>query len=493
MPGPAAPRARRAHIVRAALSVLVIGFFILCSVSPEFLLSDRRRDDGPRLRLNVLFIIADDMSAKLGCYGDPDIKSPNIDRLARRGTLFEHAYCQYALCNPSRTSFLSGRRPESTGVLANSTPPRTHLKDIDFLPEYFHRFGYYTLRVGKVAHHVFDQDLAWDFAEDPSPGQKADSRGARRRQQQDDREENDRGLPAVEATDYGDEGEPDGIAARSVASLLEQNRDKQFFLAVGFERPHRPFVAPKKYFDLYPADNIELPNETINDGIPDGMKRAIIAGYDACISFVDAQVGVIIDALDRLGLKDKTVIVFTSDHGLHVGEHDRFGKKQTLYETTARVPLIVAAPGKPSAASRRLVELVDLYPTLLDLCRLPHPVGLEGLSFAPLLDRSDLPWKEAAFTTLYRQGVLRQSVRTERYRYSEAAGDRHDELYDHFKDPHEYYNRAGDFNYWASRLILTELLRGGWQGVRAEMLRRPDKQFYRIGTNASANSLVELR
>jgi iduronate 2-sulfatase len=439
-------------------------------------------------RLNVLLIAVDDLNTDLGCYGNPVVKSPNIDRLARRAVRFNRAYCQFPLCNPSRTSLLSGRRPETTGVFGNGTSPRKELEKAAFLPEYFRRHGYFTARVGKIAHSPHEKAVKWDVAED-----------ALRRSRDTDAEEREQGegggrrkeakrakgslLIEWDATDNPDAEEPDGRTARRVVQLLEEKRDRPFFIAAGFHRPHLPFSAPRKYFDLYPPDRMPLPaapaddradipsvaltHTAIDDEMTDAQKRRAIAAYYACTSFMDAQVGVILDGLKRLKLDGNTVVVFFSDHGFHLGEHGGLWRKMTAFEETARVPLIIAAPGKRMGkVSPRLVELVDLYPTLTELCGLPEAGGMEGLSLVPLLENPDRPWKKAAFTIVTRgKGVFGHSVRTERYRYTMWDDWRGEELYDHKTDPREWTNLINDPMHVEIVAEMRRLLSEGGQGA----------------------------
>ncbi|HET8677659.1 MAG TPA: sulfatase [Blastocatellia bacterium] len=403
-------------------------------------------------KLNVLFITLDDLNTSLGTYGHPAVKSPNIDRLARRGIRFDRAYAQFSLCNPSRTSFMSGRRPETTGVLKNSDRVRTKLKETEFLPEYFSRNGYFTAAVGKVMHDRVPNDLKWDVFEGPAQvGGVADEKQC--------------GGHWWCATDNKDEDEQDGRVARRIIQLIDQNRDKPFFIAAGFTRPHAPYHAPRKYFDLYPPETIPMPDPDPVDQTTDEDKRLSRAGYYACVSFVDAQIGLILDELERSGLAANTVIVFTSDHGYHLGEHGIWDKK-TLYEESVRVPLIVVAPDRqPGASSRRLVELVDLYPTLTELCGLPAPEGLEGTSFVPLLTDPARPWKAAVFclTIKSKKSPLFRSVRTDRYVYVEGADSDPDELYDHQTDPKEMKNLARDPQHRKTVAEMKRLLEQGWR------------------------------
>jgi uncharacterized sulfatase len=274
--------------------------------------------------VNVLFIAVDDLNTAIGCYGHPLVKTPNIDRLAARGARFERAYCQYPLCNPSRTSLLSGRRPDTTRIYLDGTPARAFLEGVDLLPEYFGRFGYFTAHVGKIGGAArWDVSIKSEHSEKEGGPLKVEWR----------------------ATKNEDENEPDGQTARRVVRLLEQHKSKPFFIAAGFGRPHLPFVAPQKYFDLYPPDKVVLPKEPpdVRKNVPaiafdrhketltEAQARQATAAYYACVSFMDAQLGLVLDAMDRLELWDNTVVVFWSDHGFHLGEHGGLWRKAKLF------------------------------------------------------------------------------------------------------------------------------------------------------------------
>jgi iduronate 2-sulfatase len=409
-------------------------------------------------RLNVLLIAADDLNCDLGCYGHPLVKSPHVDRLAARGVRFARAYCQYALCNPTRTSLLSGRRPEVTNIMDNDTPPRTFLgPDVVFLPEYFGKHGYFTARVGKIAHVPFEGAVRWDVAENAAGRNRAARQGAIHM------EGSGGAKVGWLATDNQDEDEPDGRTARRIVELLEQHKDQPFFIAAGFHKPHEPLVAPKKYFSLYDPAKIVLPDEPANDrgdipplsllrNRPDPVtnpdeQRRLMAAYYATVSFMDAQVGVLVDALDRLNLTDNTVVVLFGDHGWHLGEHLGLWRKTSLFEEATHAPLIIAAPGAQGngKTSPRTVEFLSIYPTLVELCGLPADGGLQGTSLVPLLADPTAKWKQPAVTVLRWKGQLGKSVRTQRWRYSEwEQGRAGSELYDHHNDPHEYTNLAHD-------------------------------------------------
>ncbi|HKQ37459.1 MAG TPA: sulfatase [Verrucomicrobiae bacterium] len=402
---------------------------------------------------NVLLIMVDDLNTRLGCYGQNEVKSPNIDQLAQMGIRFERAYSHYPICNPSRTSLLSGRRPTTTKVFDNETPPRQYLTNVMFLPEYFQQRGYFTARVGKIAHGPYEDKIKWDVALNP-PRVSSALKGEQR----------------WIATNNKDEDEPDGSTAPRIVQLLEKHKDKPFFIAAGFDKPHLPLIAPKRYFDLYPLDQIELPNEPgdVRKNVPwvafsstggpwknATEHRQVVAAYYACVSFIDAQIGIMVDGLKRNGLLDKTIICFTSDHGFHLGEHGGLWRKSTLFEESARVPLIMVGPGITQAACPRVIQHIDLFPTLAELCGLPRPSGLEGRSFVPLLKDPKAAWDNTAVTLFIRGTILGdavgQSLRTERWRYTEWNGGRRGvELYDHNSDPKEWTNLANQAPYAAT-------------------------------------------
>ena len=463
---------RRQFLRTAASGIAVIGHWTVGNVLAQEPTSPAIH--GAHVKTNVLFIAVDDLNHSLGCCGHPIVISPNIDRLASRGVRFERAYCQFPVCNPSRTSLLTGLRPDTTGVLNNTTAFRSRLPDVTTLPQLFRNHGYFTARVGKIFHGRPDTDdpKAWDVTSDPKGtrlGQKGKGRnltGGRVR------------WCRWLAAEGDDEDQPDGLVAAEAIRLLEQRGQNPFFLAVGFHKPHDPFVAPKRYFDLYPLERLEPPHDPADrsaelpqaigsswkvdfDRFTDRERREFMRAYYAGISFMDAQLGKIMAALDRLRLWHKTTVVFFGDHGYHLGEHG-WWNKNTLFELSARAPLIVVTPEMNSrgADCSGIVEFVDIYPTLADLHSLPMPDNLAGVSFKPLLSDPTLPGKKAAFTQVQRGRIAGRSVRTERWRYTEwDEGRQGVELYDHKNDPGEYNNLANNSQYTGTVAEHKKLLR----------------------------------
>jgi iduronate 2-sulfatase len=433
----------------------------------------------PLRKPNVLFIAVDDLNNHLGCYGNSIVKSPHIDRLAARGMRFDRAYCQYPLCNPTRSSLLTGRRPDTTRVYENQTYFRTALPDVQTLPQILKAHGYTTARTGKIFHGGIDDAASWDIG-----GQKFNP----------DRPRPPRPAPGQpnpadrwEAVDQTDDQLPDGKTAIRALELLDELKDKPHFLAVGFLKPHVPLIAPRKYFGLYKAEQMPLPTYYQEGGedlsrVPraalrpnfdlfrlaqpaPAKAREGIAAYYSCISYTDALVGRLLDRLEQLKLTDKTIVVLWGDHGWHLGEHGLWSK-MSLFEESARVPLIISVPGKKAGATTRLAEFVDLYPTIAALCGAKLPDGLEGRSLAPLLDEPRRPWKSAAFTQVRSGNIMGRAVRTERWRYIEWDGGKAGiQLYDHELDPHELKNLAGDPAHADTAARMKKHLLDRWQAA----------------------------
>ena len=427
-------------------------------------------------RYNVLFIIVDDLRPMLGCYGHPEMHTPNIDKLAERGTLFNRAYCQLPICNPSRTSILTGLRPETTKVFSNSTILRERLPNAVTLPQHFKAAGYHTQSVGKIAHNLAMQDDAYSWSA-PSWGLPITNQGLSH--------------PSWRAPDVEDDELTSGQTAKRAIEVLDKIQNTRFFLAVGFHTPHLPLYAPKKYYELYNDENFDLPassNLPINapsitggdslgnirlfQDIPDKgtfsdvKALELIWAYAASISYMDAQVGRILNQLDVLGLTENTVTIFAGDHGFHLGEHGIW-KKNTLFEVSLRSPLIVSVPRQTHIGVKTdaLTELVDIYPTLCDACQISIPPQLEGVSLMPVLAQPTRPWKTAAFSRKGRS--TGNTMRTEQYRYTEWGrnGSRGIELYDYDTDPDETVNIANLPENAALVAELSEQLHAGWQAA----------------------------
>ncbi len=459
-------------------------------------------------KLNVLFIGVDDLRPELGCYGAAHIQSPNIDRLAARGLLFERAYCQQAVCNPSRASLLSGCRPDTTRVMANNTFLRPMMPDVVTLPQQFKNHGWHSMSLGKIFHHSESEpgddpqswsEPSWYHGVPYRSWFTAESDALIKRLKALPDKERPRIVrgPPFEAADQPDDVYPDGQTAVKAIETLRALKaaEKPFFLAVGFVKPHLPFTCPQKYWDVYPADTIKLPTNysppknvpepalhngyelrtyggiPATGGISDDTALNLIRGYRACITFMDVQVGRVLDELDHLGLRESTIVVLWGDHGYHLGENGLF-TKMTNFELGTHAPLIVSMPKQVTAGkrTRALVELVDLYPTLAELAGLPLPPHLEGTSFAPLLTDPARAWKPAAFSQYLRPGKDRfmgRSIRTDRWRYTEWMNGKNEsagiELYDEQTDPQENVNLAQEPANQAIAAELKQRLHDGWQ------------------------------
>jgi len=445
-------------------------------------------------KTNVLFIAVDDLRPQLASFGHKKMTSPHIDRLAARGTVFARTYCQQAVCAPSRASVMSGCRPDTTRVYDLRTPLRKTMPDVLTLCEHFKRHGYTTISLGKIYHH-YRRDDPRGWSEDPwRPAGDWKGRGYLTPRAQAIAAKTDGGRgPAWECADVPDEAYPDGVLATKAVETLRRVKDRPFFLAVGFYKPHLPFNAPKRYWDLYPPERIDLADNPFKPkdcpdiamhnwgelrnypGMPkkgpvsEEQARTLIRGYYACVSYTDAQIGRLLDELDRLGLADRTAVVLWGDHGWHLGDHGLWCKHSN-FETAVHAPLIVAAPGITGGkTTRRLTEFVDIYPTTCEAAGLPVPDHCEGLSLVPLMKDPERPWKTAAFSQYPRGPVMGHSMRTERYRFTRWVGKRGDvvatELYDHRADPAENVNLAGDPKYKRTVEELTALLAKGWRGA----------------------------
>jgi arylsulfatase A-like enzyme len=476
----------------------LIGTAILSSLFPLEAAESRPK------KPNILFIISDDLKPLLGCYGTPWIQSPNIDRLAAQGTVFKSNYCQVAICAPTRFSLLTGMRPDTTAVYSNPDRPqnilRTRVPDVVTLPQFFKNHGYIT----HPLHKVFDgrtvdtaHDSAswtvpygpWELApgEKPAPGGYQEPATKARLAASVAQGKPATG-PATETFEIPDNAYHDGGVAYTAAKRIREfsGSGQPFFLAVGFVKPHLPFIAPKKYWDLYDRASLplapfqNLPASVAHDlafygnsgelrdysdvpkagAISEKQQRELIHGYAACVSYIDAQVGLLLHTLKECGIADETIICIWGDNGFHLGEHGHWGKL-TNYENAARVPLVISAPKIPGGIkTSSLTELLDVYPTLCELAGLPVPMHIEGKSLVPIMQGDNTPLHEAALTQMShgsgKNGVMGWSIRTPRYRYIEwrsadFSSDRPvfsnrvkaTELYDYQTDPLERENLAG--------------------------------------------------
>ncbi len=436
---PSRPLPRPAAAVRA-------GFFALVAL----LAATAAAAESPK---NVLFLVVDDLNTSLGAYGHRVVRTPHLDRLAARGVRFERAYAQYPLCNPSRVSFLSGRRPERTGVYVLNTPARTAMPDAVLLPRFYRSHGYYTAGLGKIFHNPRTGDAAaWDRYED-GPGEDDGEKAAISA-----RYGGGDGRPAWRELDSDGSKTRDGLNTAGIRDLLRARAAdrRPFFLAAGFHKPHLPWTAPKRFFDLYRDVPVDLPAEpalrdipaialqTELSGFPQPESRAgALRAYYACISFIDEQVGVLLAELDRGDLWKNTVVVFFSDHGFHLGDHGGLWAKLSAFDVATRVPLLIAGAGVPAGqVVAAPVELIDVYPTLVALTGHAPPSGLDGRALLPL---APSPADRTAYSLVYHYDVAGRTVIAADWRYTEwDGGTAGREFYSLGTDRGEYHNRSGD-------------------------------------------------
>jgi len=481
---------------------------------------------------NILFIAVDDLRPELGAYGNPHIQTPSIDRLAQDGVTFLHAYVQQAVCNPSRASLMTGLRPDSLRVWDLATDFRDSVPDVATLPQHFMQHGYHAMAIGKIYHNTIPDSLSWSepklhidgYPFDPDAVYRhpeivasLEARKARIIEAGNQRRYIDRygewylKASATEVVDMPDSVYYDGaqtdVALQKLSEL--KDRDQPFFFAIGYYRPHLPFNAPQRYWDLYdreaiplvtnPGVPVDAPLMAINNmrelrgytdfrgvphpidgGVSEEEARLLKHGYFASVSYIDAQVGRLLDALDELGLRENTIVVLWGDHGWKLGEHNGWAK-MTNYEIDARAPLIIRAPGRNGRGLQidQLVEFVDIYPTLCELAGLPIPNHLQGLSAVPLMEDPSRNWKSAVFNQFLREGIwvapdgveyMGYSMRTEQYRYTvwmnwESKEYVAHELYDHQADPEENVNLAGRLEYGDVVMELEAQRREGWRAA----------------------------
>jgi len=480
---------------RFACFALVLSLFV--SMGPCRLVASESR-------MNVIFLVSDDLANRLGCYGDPKAITPAIDALARKGVRFDRAYCQFPLCNPSRASFLTGLRPDTLKVYENATQFRKNVPDAVSLPQTFSNAGYYVARVGKLYHYGVPGQIGTAGLDDPASWRETVNPSGRDKAEEADvvqfTGEKGRLGASISFLKTGGDGRDhtDGLVADNVIDMIRKHKGKPFFIAGGFYRPHVPCVAAEPYFAKYDGQKFEIPPpkpaglekvppvaffiKPPNYGLEAEKLSQFTRAYYASITQMDAQVGRVLQAVEDEGLADRTIVVFISDHGYLLGEHGGQWMKMSLFEQSARVPMIVYAPGRAGngKASRRTVELVDLHATLAELCGLKAP-QTGGESFVKLLDDPAAAWDHPAFTQVTRnvpregaekaaakkkagnnRSVMGRALRTERFRYVEwDGGTLGVELYDHQVDPMENDNLAGDPAYGETIVRLKQRLAQG--------------------------------
>ena len=512
---------------------------ITLTLTLAFVISGCKKE--PEKHPNVIFISFDDLRPELGCYGNQEIKSPNLDRFADAGMVFLNTYCQVAVCQPSRASYMTGLRPDTVGSWHLGDHHRGVHPDIVTMPQYFHKYGYYTVSIGKVFHNFVYDSISWDEPDlrpeeyktedkinrDAESFHYDDDITAKQLELRAERKRNNPGIKlyadgwgygkSVESPDLPDvvlyDGAQTELAIETIERLKEM--DKPFYLALGYFRPHLPFVAPKEYWDLYdaesitPAPNPFLPvdapgfamNSTYELGacydiaeyqkhpalgpLPDTLRKMLKHGYYASVSYVDACFGKLIDALEEMNLMDNTIIALVGDHGWKLGEHGSWCK-QTNYENDTRVPMIIYAPLIKGAGKKtdRLTELVDVFPTLCELSGIEVADYLQGTSVVPLLHEPDREWKTAIFSQFHRrprvaidsQRYMGYGMRTEKYHYIEWYhwDDEKNipldsvtcELYNHSVDPEENYNVAVKEENTNLIKQLSRQLKAGWKAAR---------------------------
>lgn len=479
------------YLLLFACTAFFAGFIEKRTSVPSTKGSPRTNKSKALPKYNVLFIAVDDLRPELNCYGSTHIQSPNIDKLAAQGVIFNRAYCQQAVCSPSRTSLLTGLRPDATLIYDLQTHFRTTVPDVITLPQHFKNNGYYSVGMGKIFHGNLQDERSWN---EPwwRPETKSGSGYMKEENILLDKGKTGKG-PAFEEADSPDSAYKDGKLANRAIQTLQRIKDKPFFLAIGFAKPHLPFVAPKKYWDMYDPKKIKLPDTTKPVNVPEiaisnwgelraykdipakgpltpEQSRQLMHGYYACVSHMDAQVGLVLDELKRLRLDKNTIVILWGDHGWKLGEYGDWCK-HTNFELDANAPLIVSVPQMKSKGKKTnaLVEFVDIYPSLCELAGLPLPGHLQGKSFTSLLTDPSKKGKSVALSQYPRgKGMMGYSMRTDRYRFTswqkkdnwEEVDAR--ELYDHQKDPGEKVNLAGKPEYAGIVGQLTAQLKKEW-------------------------------
>jgi len=440
---------------------------------------------------NILFIVVDDLRPQLGCYGHRQMISPNIDRLAEGGTLFKRTYCQVPVCGASRASLLTGVRPTRNHFIDYKTMVDGDLPGVKSLPKYLKESGYYTISNGKIFHHKNDCFDSWSQQPWRPKGDWVGKGYLLEANKKYVKDNNNKPGPPFENIDVPDNAYSDGkLTEKAIADLQHLNKiDKPFFLAVGYLKPHLPFNAPKRFWEMYNRKNIDLADNPFRPkGAPDAalhnwgelrkyadipkkgplseeMARILVHGYYACVSYTDYLIGQLLAELDRLGMRKNTIIVLWGDHGWNLGEHGLWCK-HCNFETSLHSPMIVNTPWhRGNQKTNALTEFVDIYPSLCELSGLSLPGHLEGKSFAPLLEDPDQQWKKAVFSR-YKDG---DSIKTHRYRYTEWTNDQ-DEiyarmLYDHLNDPFENNNISKLSENKVLVEKLSKMLNAGWRVI----------------------------
>ncbi len=482
--------------IRQRLAFLFIIALLMQTFVPA--ISAQKKQEKTAKKLNVLFIASDDLRPDLGGYGNPLVKSPNIDRIIKKGTKFNKAYSQYPLCNPSRTAMLTGRYPTQTKIYNSNDYFRRTFPDWITLPQYFKQNGYATLRSGKIFHGGIDDQVSWTEGGEPIDLAITErgKPGAPQVLESDRYDGGGQGKVAPSSSkaarsdrilvlDGDGETHGDYKTATRAMEYLEKYKssEKPFFLAVGFVKPHSPPTAPQKFFDLYDIKKMPLPVDfgttpKALPGFPEisisprnadlfvgrestpELSREMMRAYYASTSFMDAQVGRVLDALEKNNLQDNTIIVFWSDHGYHLGEKGKWSKAYSIYEINLRVPLIIAVPKGKSQTTEANVQLQDLYPTLAAMCGLPKPEKIEGNDISPLLKKPKMNWDKPAYSVVEYQKRIGKSVRYKNWHYAEwEEGTLGNMLTDISRDPHELKNLAIDKKYEKIVSEMKELLK----------------------------------
>ena len=453
-------------ILSATMTKFLIPLIFLSIFCASFSRAEKRKP-------NVVLLMADDLNTALSGFGHPQCKTPRLDELAERGVRFENMHCQYPVCGASRASLMTGLYPYTNGMLGNSGNLRKNLPDVVTLSQLFRENGYHAGRVSKIYHMGIPPEILAGTAEHDDPPSWDETVNIKALEQNapgvrtewSPKDKGSQTFTGVEAS-TGDLEHADGMAAEAAIKFLKRNQDKPFFLGCGFVRPHVPLVAPSKYFDIYDRDSMiapAVPEDDLDDvpkiirdykaisryGVTPELHKGLLEAYYASVSYMDAQVGRVLDTLDELGLRENTIVIFSSDHGYLLGHHHKF-QKQHLFEESTRVPFILSVPWMSDShgkASAKITELTDLYPTIAELAGLAPPKNLPGQSLMPLLENpSAKSWNKDLAFTISRSGG--ESIRTTDWRFTHwGFGKKGEELYDRKNDPGEFTNLAKDPKY----------------------------------------------